>query len=360
MIVHYTLFDNDEFGNGALKRSHQITALLSKTDREIVKVSKYPEGKLKTSFLQSLKIGYAFFAFFGLKVFSLKKIKQKTLEILLWKQWLSILIEKHEKLTVVYELSCYADYSLIFACKQLNLKIIGLPHNLESLVYKQKSNITSKIAPNWFNEEVSLLNLFSSVYVISREEQWLLSLYNVNTHYLPYFPSEKVIKNTLEVRKLRDLSKKSFYLSIGTASNPPTIEGFKELLSYFKNSKIQEEIWIAGYETELLKPYLDASASNIKLKGTLDSEQLQNALVNCKAIIIHQKPTTGALTKIPELLLSGIPIICNIAAARNYYNVKGIYIYTSEVELSSLLSETLQIGEFNFVSKYYHHLLSDL
>lgn len=341
MIVRYTLFNDDEFGNGALKRAHQISTILSKIDREVMSVSNYPKQYFGKNAFTRWNLGRDFYSFFGLKVLDRKKINKKAIDILSWKQWLKGLNEKEKNLIVVYELSFYADYTLIFACVQLGIKIIGLPHNLESLVYGQKSEINNKIAPNWFNQEIAILRLFTKIYVISREEYWLLSLYNIKVNYLPYQPSKKVVETCLEVRELRKLTSQNFYLSIGTAANLPTLEGFKELIFYFEEARIKEDLVIAGFYTERLDDYFTNISPNIKLKGALNSEELKFVLANCKAIIIYQKPTTGALTKIPELLLCGIPVVCNNAAARNFFNVKGVNVFNSKEELKTLLESKL-------------------
>lgn len=341
MIVRYTLFNDDEFGNGALKRTHQISTILSKVDRKVMTFSKYPKQHYGDNALARWKIGREYYSFFGMKVFDKKKINKTAIDIISWKHWLSELKEQEKELTVAYELSYYADYTLIFACVQLGIKIIGLPHNLESLVYGQKSRMNNEIAPDWFKEEIAILSLFSKVYVISKEEQWLLSLYNIVANYLPYYPSTKVIEKCLEVRELRKTSTQKFYLSIGTASNLPTLEGFKELISFFEEARINDDLVIAGYDTEQLEKYFTNFSSNIKLKGSLNSDELEFVLANCKAIIIYQKPTTGALTKIPELLLCGIPIVCNNTAARTFYNLKGVNVFNSKEELKTLLGGKL-------------------
>lgn len=342
MIIRYTIFKEDEFGNGALKRTHQISTILLNNNQKVRTVSNYPKRLFGGSFFERIKLGFEYYSFFGLRIYNKQKLEEKAIDIISWRTWLLELKEKEKNLIVVYELSYYADYSLIFVCNQLRIKIIGLPHNLESLVWGQKSRISNKIAPNWFNEEIKALNLFSKIFTISREEQWLLNLYDLSTNYLPYYPSAQVLANCLEVREKRKNTKKDFYLSFGTASNLPTLEGFKEIIDYYEASKSKEDLIIAGFDTEKLKEHAINFPSNIKLKGSIDSKELAYVFAHCKAIIIFQKPTTGALTKISELLFCGIPVICNIAAARTFFNIDGIYLFNSKDELKSILKNDLQ------------------
>lgn len=361
MIIRYTLFQEDEFGNGALKRAHQISTLLLKTNQKVITVSNYPTRLSEGSIFERMKLGFEYYSFFGLRIYNRQKLNRIAIDIISWRTWLSELKDKNKGLIVVYELSYYADYSLIFACNQLKIKIIGLPHNLESLVWEQKSRTSNKIAPNWFNEEIKILNLFSKIYTISREEQWLLNLYDLSTGYLPYCPSDQVLANCLEVRENRKNTNKDFFLSFGTASNHPTLEGFKEIIDFYIASKIKEDLVIAGYDTDKLKEYVKDFPSNIKLKGALDSKELAYVFTYCKAIIIFQKPTTGALTKIAELLFCGIPIICNIAASRTFFNINGIFLFNSKEELKSILKKELQgSNRMKIPLGYYNDFLNEL
>ncbi|WP_417557640.1 hypothetical protein [Mesoflavibacter zeaxanthinifaciens] len=358
MIIHYSKYDSDDLGNGALRRTYQVKTLLSKTEEKILSISNPPRFENNVNYIKRLKIGYQFYRFFNtnifdFKTFNLKIIKYNVYNIIAWRKWLIELKEVHENLTVVYELSWHSDYALVYVCNQLNIKVIGLPHNLESLVQGQKSPVNNINTPYWFDQELKLLSTCDRVFTISKEEQWLLSLYGVSSNYLPYVPSQKVIDFCGEIRRQRLQSKKTYYLSIGTASNPPTLEGFKVLISYFNDNKIEEELLIGGYQTELIKNVVNQITSNIKILGTLEETELKQLMINCKAIIIYQLPTTGALTKIPEILLSGIPIICNTVAARNYFNTKGVYVYDSKENLIELIKNK------DIDSNFDYNLLDD-
>ncbi|OUS18691.1 hypothetical protein A9Q93_03480 [Nonlabens dokdonensis] len=348
MIVHYTLFQGKEFGNGAYRRSFQIASLLSTLDEEVITLSKYPVQKNDVSLLERVKLAFRFSKFLGYQKLDFNTLRYKVLDIILWKKYLTSLKTKDEDLKVVIDLSYYSDEALVFACYELGIEMIGILHNMESLVHQQKSHLSGKVAPDWFFEEINLLKFFSSIYTISREEQWLLSLYGIKAHYLPYVPSENVISNCLAIKKLRQHSEKKYYLSIGTASNPPTVEGFKELIYIFEGLNLDEKLVIGGYDTEKMASFLSNKTKKVYLKGALSEKELEQVLVECKAIIIHQKPTTGALTKIPELLLSGIPVICNTSSARNYYYLNGVHVYKTGNELKKILKHPKLLAPFDF------------
>ena len=55
-----------------------------------------------------------------------------------------------------------------------------------------------------------------------------------------------------------------------------------------------------------------------------------------------------SLTKIPEMLAAGIPVIANRIAARSASHFSGVYIYDSLEELHDLLNK--QFGEITIPS----------
>ena len=78
--------------------------------------------------------------------------------------------------------------------------------------------------------------------------------------------------------------------------------------------------------------------SFIVLHGALSQNALENILGQVTAIIAHQRVTTGCLTRIPEMLMAGIPIFCNTNAVRSWHNVPGIHVYESFPELMTLFT----------------------
>jgi hypothetical protein len=83
---------------------------------------------------------------------------------------------------------------------------------------------------------------------------------------------------------------------------------------------------VAGFGSELLKDFADGE--NVVFKGPLSDEDLDNMLVKIKGCIAYQGDGSGALTKICEFLLAGVPVLANSHAARSYYNTPGVFEFT--------------------------------
>jgi hypothetical protein len=199
------------------------------------------------------------------------------------------------------------------------------------------------LAPKWLDEEIHSLALCDKVFAISREDQWLLRLHGITAAYLPYFPPRVVVNTMLKIRKER--SKTNFgrhFLLLGTAANRPTFSGMADRLEFFfKNAESYDTLHVAGYGTELLRAFLPSS-EKIILHGAIDNLLLHSLLSTVRAAIIHQVPTSGALTRISELLIAGVPVFANIDAGRSYFGAAGVHVYENDEQLLEMLSGIME------------------
>ncbi|MFM6252168.1 MAG: glycosyltransferase, partial [Dolichospermum sp.] len=118
----------------------------------------------------------------------------------------------------------------------------------------------------------------------------------------------------------------------------PTRLGILELVKKLKNieKNCSFEIQIAGFGTENLKNEIDNS-SRFKILGTLSNQELIDVMIKTSAVLLYQSYGLGSLTKIPEMLIAGIPIIANSIASRSYFDYNGILIYENNQELAELI-----------------------
>ncbi|MCQ6957278.1 hypothetical protein [Mucilaginibacter aquariorum] len=235
------------------------------------------------------------------------------------------------------------EYNLLLAevLYKNNISAIALPHNIESMVAGSKSVFSGKMSPDWLLEELRYLGYCKKTYTISREEQWLLSNAGLNASYLPYYPPREAEQFLLSIRKKRQhippsgRSTKNILL-LGTFHNKPTFDGYFDLLKHIEN--IQGlKIQVAGFGSERLKDTF--KGSHIHIWGGVDNDTLSRLITASDCAIIHQQPSGGALTRVPELLLAGLPLILNIHAARSCFDLKGIAVYDSYPQLLDMLHE---------------------
>jgi hypothetical protein len=185
-----------------------------------------------------------------------------------------------------------------------------------------------------FLYELNLLSKCDLVVTISTEETWLLRNFGMDPVYLPYFPLKPIADRLETVRNNRQYSKKNGFLLLGTVYNLPTLEGMKRVISAIidNNIPLDEKFIIAGYGTDQLLGSL--SDDRIEVRGEVTDAELYELLATAKGCIVYQETGSGALTKIPELLTAGVPVVINSHAARSFHNLPGIFEFTGFDQLA--------------------------
>jgi hypothetical protein len=223
------------------------------------------------------------------------------------------------------------------AAKDLGVRVIAIPQNLESLVPGFVEARTRQSLPWSFEYEIAQLRAADRVYTISREEQWLLRLRGVAASYLPFFPDPELRRRWLDLRSRR-VGPRDRFVVLGSATNPPTRAGIVELIDWFRGRGTPGEvpIHVVGHGTESLS---GLGGGRIVVEGHLPEAELDAHLVRARAVILHQPAAVGALIRVSEMLLAGIPLLANPIAARSTAGYEGVRVYESLPELSRLLAE---------------------
>lgn len=343
-VLRHSHFSPDAWGDGGSKRTAQISEILA---RYVVEEEFY-EPDITEIFQKK----YAVLE--GLKLLNQHKIQSSLNKTALtqlgfnyYKRQKTMEFYKATQHLLLWESSRQQNYLMSYAAKDMGIKVIGLPHNLESLVAGQQSDFTGKMAPYWFEEELQSLRQCDSIFTISREEQYLLKLFGLKAEFLPYYPTLEVTEFLLKIRQRRETEKKEkIVLLLGTAGNKPTFDGMLNRINFFhkhlKNKGLK--LIVAGYLTENLATHLPGK-DQIFLEGTVSNEKLSELMSTCSFCWIHQNISTGSLTKIPELMIAGVPVLLNSDAARNFHNLPGIRVYEHDEDCADLLLSELPIPE---------------
>lgn len=234
-------------------------------------------------------------------------------------------------------------FQVIFPlARRYNKEVIAFPHNLESLVPRENYWIGRHEKWQTFYNEIHWLQTCKAVYCISEEETWLLRLWGVNAHYLPYEPPQETRQYLEEIAVARKKRTKNNCLRIlmtGSAINQPTAQGMQEVINIWNTMVGQLQginLRIIGYGTvENLS--VQSNDANVVLLGSLNNEQMRDEMINCDAMLIFQPPTTGALTRIKEAQIANIPVIANFDTARSYHRVAQLYEYQAIEEIPMIL-----------------------
>ena len=330
-IYKHSHFLPDEFGNGGNKRTAQVDEILKNAGLDFIeadlgfaattknKASAYLRGLQHTkTFIKDNKSNYSTGRY--IKIFE-TFIKQHKPDLFIWES------------TVGYNLL------LAHALHKNKVPSIALPHNIESLVSGSISVFTHKKSPDWLSEELKYLDYCSKTFAISREENWLLCNFGIDSSYLPYYPTQKAEDYLLGIRdkKLKvkvNSNKVKEVLLLGTFYNKPTADGYIELINNIRQNKDLKD----SYSWVWLRPtegYVRRGQCTNMGRGEYGSINGPD----CKMRLCHHSSAaiSGSLTRIPELLIAGLPILLNAHAARSTYDLKGLKVYNSYDELSELL-----------------------
>ncbi|MFZ2900370.1 MAG: glycosyltransferase [Saprospiraceae bacterium] len=356
-VLRFFQFKENPFGHGGEKRNSQVSAILKKHSLPYRQIT--PDWE---SYSALKKINHITkWPFKGTSTSHYSSCYNKIVEpgkALSFRE--KLLRESGNSKIFFWESTFPRDYFALGAARSAGLKVVALPHNLESLVPNPTpSNIRPGKAAH-FNNEIKVLSQCDAVFTISHEETWLLKLFDINAHFLPYYPTSETLDYLKDIREVRKELPQEGYLIMGSAGNYPTQKGILELIETVGNSIQLETFKIAGFGTEQFRksvqPYL-----NIQLLGELSNQQLFSEIASTKGVIIHQPPTTGMITRITELLIAGVPVICNYISARSYYGVEGIHIYQKKEDLRELVKAPLPVPPSpKSIEKWEKHFISIL
>ncbi len=227
-------------------------------------------------------------------------------------------------------------YPLVEYLAKKQIPFVGLCQNIESLSYSQ---VNSDHQLKLFIKEIELLKKCGLVITISREEVYLLKNFNIPAFYLPYYPVKSIEDRMLTVRKRRETTKKKGFLMIGTVGNMVTLDGMTAFIDHWRSEKNRiknDKLIVAGYLTPLF--IKTASCEKIDILGELSNQRLDDILSSVKAMICFQEYGSGALTKIREMLIAGVPVLATPHAARSYHEYDEVMEFSDLDDLERAVS----------------------
>jgi len=235
---------------------------------------------------------------------------------------------------------------VVVYAKTKGIPLVAFSQNIETLSREQ---VDSSCQRELFTYELELLSMCDLVVTISTEETWMLRNFGMDPVYLPYFPIKQVADRCEAVRKRRLGSSKADFLLLGTVGNLPTLEGMKKVITAITRDSIlhNDRLIIAGYGTMQLANFV--GDPRIEVRGELTDAELDELLTETKGCIVYQENGSGALTKIPELLTAGVPVIINSHAARSHHNLPGIFEFDTLEHLGEQLEVAAKSKQFSQV-----------
>jgi len=242
--------------------------------------------------------------------------------------------------TIVLE---WATNPVAFAAlKDAGFKIVVCLMAIGSL-WRERPNPITGAYPKMFLTEVENLRAADVVFCISREEQWLLANLGIAAGYLPYFPDSEREYELLQEREQRSPGLRSNeFLICATRGNTDTIKSFQEQVEWIRALLSTEDVifHVTGNGTEEIRDIWNSPG--FIFHGTCTPDRFVELKRRCRAICIHSQKGLGAVTRVPDMLLAGLPVLATPAAARSFLDLSGVHVYNSPAELRELIASPLE------------------
>ncbi len=336
-LLRWTRFKSDPHGTGPEKRSAQIKQLCNDAGFAVLDM----QPPAKTPRWRNLLAGVESRWRFG----PLASVDRAGLGLLGYRaQFYRDALNKHHGTKILLWETTY-DTQLPTFAREAGFKVVALPHNLEALVSEKVFASENYDPAGDLSAEVARLRQADRVFTIAKEERWFLEANGLSPFYLPFFPDPGLERECLAIRSERRLraepngSTQGPLLLLGSGFNPATSRGMKQQLAWLVAHQGSAKIVVAGPSTD--RVLADISSPNIKILGQVSRATLVDLLKTCSALLIQTHGGAGAVTRIPEALVAGIPIIANANAARDQHGVVGVHEYETENEFLSLTSSPL-------------------
>ena len=238
-------------------------------------------------------------------------------------------------LAPVIVLECGCDPVAVAALKAHGFAIVVALPAINSLWFARPNPVTGSY-PNAFRAELRALKAADHVFSISREEQLLLNNFGIDARYLPYFPDDARAADLLGERDGRTPQPREF-LICATRGNTDTVDSFREQVAWIEAAAPPDAIFhITGHQTEALREVW--AGPRFQFHGTCPDDRFAAIKRRCTAICIHQRAGLGALTRVPDMLLAGLAVVANGAAARSFLGTPGVQVYDTARQMGALLA----------------------
>lgn len=172
-------------------------------------------------------------------------------------------------------------------------------------------------------------------FFISKVETGLVGGLGAPSHYYPYLPVGE-IRNALEKTRAQRASspaEKGLFLLLGTTGHTTTRHAFEWFLANIRQRGLPSgaRVVVCGQGTESLLP-AGAALPHVELRGWVSQEELESLLQRVDAVLIPHTTGFGALTRLPEMALAGIPTIVSDHAGQAIDLPPGVVVVSNDWE----------------------------
>jgi hypothetical protein len=303
--MHVSAFLGSDKNHGGVRRSKQLARLSGLAEKDIISLQNFQRKKLfhwmayPFATIRILPVVLEL----GLTCLSFKGVV--ALLVYVVPLYASIMVKRNGS-PVGLEICANIGVLVGNVFASLGIPFNAYPHNIEFLVPGQKQSFFRGPLSE-YRAERRVYRHALKVVAISRYDASVISSLGIpSVELIDYFPTEDDCPFWDCISSARLSSSKSFFLILGTASNPPTRLGLQKLLCLIEQDPVSSsrKFVLAGFGTASLK---DQIPSSVELAGEVSDDALQALMINAKGLVLWQPPTSGMLTRLVEACQAGIP-----------------------------------------------------
>jgi hypothetical protein len=341
-IVYFSRFHPNPLKGGGGRRAHQIKTLVEKAGATFQSILDHPHPVPpmtavhriyslldRQPLLRRLVRDICFWRWTGAFVHSAYNLTRSS--------WLwALCLDRFPRMKLAIIDDPLLLSPLAKALKKRNIQYVAIVHNLESLASEQ---VAADYRLPMLERELMLLKDAILAITISREETVLLRNLGMAVCYYPYRPAAENMQRLAAIREKRIESPHRDVLLLGNAFNVATLVGMRQFLSKWNSHAglSDTRLHVAGFGTEQISEQ-QPSSHPVVMHGSIAEENLEQLLIHVKGCVCYQPQGSGAMTKIQELIIAGVPVFANEQAARSYYNQPGVYIFEDMHQLEYLIN----------------------
>jgi hypothetical protein len=195
------------------------------------------------------------------------------------------------------------------------------PQNLESLDFEGPLDVRRRARTlgrlGDLASELTMLRACQARFAISRVEAGFLGGVGLDTELYPYRPVGEVREFFARIRaaRRRGAVQPGLVVLLGSATHVPAREGMEWFLAQVRACGLPPgvRVEIAGWDTEKL-PGLAGIGDRVSARGWVEPAALEALLSRAHAAVIPQFSGFGALTRLTELPVAGIPVLASAHA----------------------------------------------
>lgn len=192
---------------------------------------------------------------------------------------------------------------------KISRNVVLLPQNIEFLVADQDSGAYRNKSKH-FNAETRMFRLSAQIFTISDIDRYILRIQGNEVEVLPYFPSTIKFVELSEILAGRAIKDRTSGIRrlvfLGTSKNPPTKRALTQLLAELADVETDFNLAVIGGGTEIFR-HKFSDDRRFTFHGEVDDQELKQHLVDAELAVVPMVPTTGALTRLTDLSLAGVP-----------------------------------------------------